>query len=273
MVPIIAARGNGATFKEVSKAVMEEIEISFPSAVSEQERIAAILDRSDAIRRKRRKALTVVDSLLRATFLDMFGDPATNPRRLPTAPLSAFGRAVTGNTPPRSVPDYYGDEIEWIKSDNLGSLSYTVTTSVERLSAKGAEVGRQVPAGSTLVTCIAGSPESIGNVGFADRTVAFNQQINALTPSKDTDPHFLFVQFLVGKRLVQRASTNSMKGMVSKSQFEALQFLAPEKEKQRKFGDICRRIMAIQTHVAADSLDAHRLFGSLSQRAFRGEFR
>jgi type I restriction enzyme S subunit len=251
---------------------MEEIKISFPSTVSEQKRIAAILDGADAIRRKRRKALTEVDALLRATFLDVFGDPATNPCRLPTAPLSAFGKAVTGNTPPRSVPDYYGDEIEWIKSDNLGSLSYTLTTALERLSAKGAEVGRQVPAGSTLVTCIAGSPESIGNVGFADRAVAFNQQINALTPSKDTDPHFLFVQFLVGKRLVQRASTNSMKGMVSKSQFEALEFLAPEKEKQRKFGDICRRIMAVQTHIAADSLDAHRLFGSLSQRAFRGEF-
>jgi type I restriction enzyme S subunit len=70
--------GNGATFKEVSKAVVERIEIPLPPLV-EQKRIAAILDQADDLRRKRQRALDRLGQLGQATFIEMFGDPATNP--------------------------------------------------------------------------------------------------------------------------------------------------------------------------------------------------
>jgi type I restriction enzyme S subunit len=250
---------------------LKRIKVPVPNSKREQVRIAAILDSAEAIRTKRQQALTEIDALLRATFLDMFGDPATNPKKLRTTPLAAFGQAVTGNTPSRAVAEYYGNAVEWIKSDNLGAPSYTLTPAAERLSPRGAEVGRLAPAGATLITCIAGSPDSIGNAGLADRTVAFNQQINALIPSDSTDPHFLFVQFLVGKKLIQRASTNSMKGMVSKSSFEAVHFLMPDASQQRAFGRLCRKIMSWQAKAAMAYRESDRLFSSLSRRAFQGE--
>ncbi|MEM8779348.1 MAG: restriction endonuclease subunit S [Cyanobacteria bacterium P01_G01_bin.49] len=48
--------------------------------LEEQKRIAAILDKADAIRRKRKEAIRLTEELLRSTFLDMFGDPVTNPK-------------------------------------------------------------------------------------------------------------------------------------------------------------------------------------------------
>ena len=75
----LQALGNGATFKEVSKKVVEEFEIPLPP-LKEQKRIAAILDKADAIRRKRQQAIDLTDQLLRSVFLDMFGDPVTNPK-------------------------------------------------------------------------------------------------------------------------------------------------------------------------------------------------
>jgi len=69
--------GNGATFKEVSKTVVAQIEILLPP-LSEQQRIAEILDKAEALRSKRRSALAQLDTLTKAIFLDLFGDPKLN---------------------------------------------------------------------------------------------------------------------------------------------------------------------------------------------------
>jgi type I restriction enzyme, S subunit len=57
--------------------------------LEEQKRIAAILDKADAIRRKRQQALRLTDDFLRSVFLDMFGDPVTNPKGRYWAPSPA----------------------------------------------------------------------------------------------------------------------------------------------------------------------------------------
>lgn len=71
--------GNGATFKEVSKKIVEEFEIPLPP-LTEQKRIAAILDKADSLRRKNQQSIQLADQFLRAVFLELFGDPVTNPK-------------------------------------------------------------------------------------------------------------------------------------------------------------------------------------------------
>jgi len=262
--------GTGATFKEISKRVISEVKVPLPPIV-EQRRIAAILDMADSIRRKREEALSLGDEFLKSLFLEMFGDPLHNSKGLPTQPLSWFGEIVTGNTPPRSNPRNYGRFIEWIKSDNINTPKHFLTEATEFLSEEGAKIGRTVPRGSILVICIAGSPASIGRAAMADRDVALNQQINAITPVPDVDPYFLYAQFVVGQRLVQKASTNSMKGMISKGKFKKIQFLAPEPTEQRNFGIIIRKYLNNSMNMISAYKESQDLFGSLSQRAFRGE--
>ena len=64
--------------KTLNKAKLKLLEIPLPP-LDEQKRIAGILDAADALRAKRREALGQLDTLLQSTFLDMFGDPVTNP--------------------------------------------------------------------------------------------------------------------------------------------------------------------------------------------------
>ena len=64
--------------KTLNKAKLKILKIPLPP-LAEQKRIAAILDAADALRAKRREALAQLDTLLQSTFLDMFGDPVTNP--------------------------------------------------------------------------------------------------------------------------------------------------------------------------------------------------
>lgn len=254
----------------VRKDSLFSLKIPLPP-LPEQQRIAAILDKADAIRRKRQETIALTEELLRSTFLEMFGDPVTNPKGWPRRPAHELGTVTTGNTPSREHTTYYGDSVEWIKSDNINTRRHFVTKAVEGLSAEGRTAARVAPPNSILVTCIAGSPDCIGNAAMTDREVAFNQQINALTPKTNVDPHFLYVQVLLAKRLIQAASTNSMKGMVSKSRFENIGLIAPPQALQREFGDRFKRLLEISTKAETFHDQSDQLFNSLAQRAFRGE--
>lgn len=263
-------RGTTARRRTLPPDKFRDMRVPLPP-LERQLKIASMLDKADAIHRKRVQCLALSDQLLRSVFVEMFGDPTLNEKGLPKKPLSAFGRIVTGNTPSRADSGNFGSAVEWIKSDNISAEHHILTPATEGLSEKGRALGRTVPAGSILVTCIAGSPASIGRAAIADREVALNQQINAITPNSNVDLYFLYGQFLVGKSLIMRSSTNSMKGMVSKGEFQRIEFLFPKLGEQRKYGSVFARQIATTSLMRADLERSEHLFRSLSQRAFHGE--
>lgn len=238
--------------------------------LTEQRRIAAILDQADALRAKRRESLAQLDRLTQAIFIDMFGDPLTNPMGWPEVLLEKLGSVVTGNTPSRDDHANFGNVIEWVKSDNLNTSRYYVTRAAEGLSEIGRRKARTAPADSVLVTCIAGSPECIGNCAMTDREVAFNQQINAFLPSVG-NPHYYLALFRVGKKLIQQASTNGMKGMVSKGRFEQIIVMSPPEELQKVFARRVLDTVALKDRQTKSLEQLDELFASLQGRAFRGE--
>lgn len=260
----------GSTRVRTNLSDLKKVEIPLPP-LSEQKRIAAILDKADAIRRKRQQAIQLADDFLRAVFLDMFGDPVTNPKGWSIRAVKEMAKVTTGNTPPRDKPEYYGDFIEWIKSDNINTPSDFLTVATEYLSEAGCMVGRRVPAGSTLLTCIAGSFDCIGNSAFTDREVSFNQQINALTPRPGVNGIFLYALAKYCKKAIQAASTGGMKGMVSKGKLEEVRFICPPERMQQKFAEAFHRYQGLRRRME-HSLD--RLsdgFSSISQKAFSGQ--
>ena len=74
----MVARATGASYPAVTDKVVKESTIPLPP-IDEQRRIAAILDKADAVRRKRQQAIELADQFLQSAFLEMFGDPLTNP--------------------------------------------------------------------------------------------------------------------------------------------------------------------------------------------------
>ena len=261
----------GATQKAITNAKIEKLSIPLCGDTVEQDRIAAILDKADAIRRKRQQAIELTNEFLRSVFLDMFGDPAKNPKGWQTKRIGQLGKVVTGNTPSRQIRENYGDHIEWIKSDNINTPSHILTIAEEGLSETGEKLGRTVPANSTLVTCIAGTPECIGNAALTDRKVAFNQQINAIVPFENVDPYFLYVLVIMSKKIVQSASTNSMKGMVSKGIFQEIEMISPPHDLQRRFGRYFYAYLKYIDKQKLHLIESDNLFNSLCQKAFRGE--
>lgn len=90
-----ASNSSGVGIKNIRKSELESFKIPLPP-LPEQKRIAQILDNADTIRRKREQAIDLCDSFLRSVFLDMFGDPVTNPKGWEIVPLSSFVEGLEG---------------------------------------------------------------------------------------------------------------------------------------------------------------------------------
>lgn len=235
----------------------------------EQKRIAAVLDQVDTLRAKRREAIALLDGLARSIFVDMFGDPTSPSSPWDRKTIGELGVVVTGNTPSRAKPENYGDGIEWIKTDNIKPPELNPSKAAERLSLAGERVGRVVPAEAILVTCIAGSPASIGNAALAGRRVAINQQINAFIPEGSL-PRFMLEQIRVGKGLVQQRSTGGMKGLVNKTQFSSISLLVPPVDRQQEFVHRVECVDSERARSVRHLAVLDELFTSLQHRAFSG---
>ena len=260
----------GATVGGISREFAAKVVLPLPS-LPEQQRIADILDRAEALRAKRRVTFNHLDELIKSVFIEMFGDPVENPKEWKKKALKEFGEIITGNTPSRKNPEYYGDYIEWIKSDNINTPYMCLTRSEEMLSEKGSKVGRTAPINSVLVTCIAGSLSCIGNVAIADRSIAFNQQINAIVPNENVNTLFLYHLILNTKGYIQSHSTQSMKGMISKGVFGSVPFIMPPIEDQVKFAEFAKKVEKIRKSQHQSLLELNNLFNSLFHEAFSGK--
>jgi type I restriction enzyme S subunit len=84
----------GTTIKHLTGQDLAEYEFTLPP-LAEQRRIAAILDKADALRAQRRAAIAQLDALTQSVFLDMFGDPVSNPKGWPIKPLGEITSRIT----------------------------------------------------------------------------------------------------------------------------------------------------------------------------------
>lgn len=91
--PILISKARGATFLQVNRADIAELPIRLPP-IAEQRRIAAILDKADTLRTKRREALAQLDRLAQSIFVEMFGDPVTNPKGWPKHSLRELASRI-----------------------------------------------------------------------------------------------------------------------------------------------------------------------------------
>lgn len=258
--------GRGATFKEISKGIVSNIEINVPDAES-QDRAVCNLEKISEVIKMRKKEIFELDNLIKARFIEMFGDPRSNPFGFPKSMLKDTCKVVTGNTPSRAVQEYYGDFVEWIKTDNIVSGLLNPTKATESLSEEGMKVGRVVNKNSILMACIAGSITSIGKVCITDRTVAFNQQINAVVP-KEYNVLFLCVMLRLSKDYLVEDINMALKGILSKSKLEEKEFIVPPIDLQEQFADFVEQVDKSKVAVQKALDEAQTLFDGLMQKYF-----
>ncbi|NCC62815.1 MAG: restriction endonuclease subunit S [Verrucomicrobiae bacterium] len=270
--PELKAKGRGATFLQVSKSDIGSLQIPLPP-IEEQKRIAAILDAADALRVKRRESIAQLDALLQSTFLDMFGDPVTNPMGWECMPFNKIGRFLSGSTPSKERTDYWGGLIPWVSPKDMkvtrinDAIDHVTDLAFEETNLKVVEPRCVliVVRGMILAHSF---PVAVNQV-----PVAINQDMKAIVPLTKVNVLFLLECIsLLKRQILSEVSTagHGTKRLDSEAMKKILVPLPPL-SLQRRFASIVEAAESQKARLRAhlDELDA--LFASLQSRAFNGE--
>ncbi|MBW0101482.1 restriction endonuclease subunit S [Pseudonocardia sp. KRD291] len=263
--------GNGATFKEISKTTIAQVEIPLPS-YDEQRRIAAILGQTDAIRTKRRNAVTLLDDLIRSIFLDMFGDPSCNATTWPIRKIGDLIESTQYGTSEKAKPE--GD----LPMLRMGNVSYTgeIDLSDLKYTDRDATNERHIVHSGDVLFNRTNSPELVGKSAIyrGDLPLAYAGYLIRVRANSQNNGEYLaaFLNTSHAKRVL-RNMCKSIVGMANINARELKEIdiaevpLALQREFAARVGELERFKVAHRAHLA--ELDA--LFISLQHRAFRGE--
>jgi len=269
--PFLESLGNGATFKEVSKAIVSRIEIPLPP-VREQRRIAEILDKADALRAKRRAALAQLDTLTQSIFLDMFGDPTLNPKAWPKETIGEIAEQVTDGehlTPRRTTTGIKLLSARNVRDGYLDfeNVDYIGADEYERISRRC-----DPSAGDVLISCSG----TIGRVASVETAEKFSLvrsaaliRPNASRVGQKFLEHYLRTPALKA-RMLRRANASSQANLFQ-GQIRELPVYVPPLGLQREFACQVLAVQRLRSFHRASLSELDALFASLQHRAFRGE--
>ena len=238
-----------------------DLKIDFPS-LPEQRRIAAILDRADALRAKRRQVLAHLDALTGSAFRTAFGDVKETSR------LGDLATTTSGGTPNRSDPSNYGGGIPWVKSGELHAG--LVTETEETISAHGlsSSSAKVFPKGTVLLAMYGATAGVVGRLGI---DAATNQAICAITAGPSLDADYLVSALRAQTTQLVAKAAGGAQPNLSQGIIRDIAVPVPSLEDQKRFADQAAAITAQRSAVVRAQRMDDALFTSLQSRAFRGE--
>lgn len=254
--------GRGATFKEISKQIVSAIEINVPT-LTEQKAVVSQLEKVNEIIRMRGQELQKLDELVKARFVELFGDPVASENK---RKLSEIGRIFTGNTPSMKEPSYYeSNDIPFIKPSDLNESGVTNIEGVEAyISEKARPVARIIPPNAVLVTCIG----TIGKIGITSRESCCNQQINFVVPNDGINSLYLAYCLTFFKSTLQNIANAPVVPIINKTQFSELEVPVFDIDKQNQFAAFVEQTDKSKVVVQKALDEAQLLFDSLMQKYF-----
>ncbi|MDF1705335.1 MAG: restriction endonuclease subunit S [Aeromicrobium sp.] len=259
---------------------LQQIAVPRP-AMSEQRRIAAILDLADALRARRRRILVSLDSLARSIFEDIVGGDywrsvspsATGPNDAGWSwvPLSDISRLATGHTPDRKRPDYWdGGKIPWISLPEIRSLDgQTAIRANLAITEAGLANSSAVllPVGTVCFSRTA----SVGFVTKLGVPMATSQDFHNWVPGPDLDSEYLMSALRYSRRHLLSVSDGSIHRTIYQRTAQTFRVLLPPLDLQHEFAERSRSVAAQRVLVQRGLATGDDLFASLQTRAFRGE--
>ena len=254
---------------KMPRMVMSEFwnyEIPLPP-LSEQKRIAKILDKADELRQKRQQSIEKLDELLQATFIDMFGDPITNPKGWE---ICEVGKVTDCIVPARDKPKSFTGDIPWITTDDLNHLGFT-ETSKKNIGLTNEEItlakARLIPKNSVVISCVG----NLGLASIASDNFVMNQQLHSFQCGDKILPEFLIFCLPFQKGYMLSRATSTTVPYMNKSVCNSIPVTVPPLDLQKKWKLIFENSNKQKQVLKKQLAQQENLFQSLQQRAFNGE--
>lgn len=269
----------GAGLKHISKKHVEEIEVTLPEPDT-QNRIVSVLDKIKIVLNRREEIITKYDELLRAIFLDTFGNPMERPNQWK---LDIIGESLTNLC---SGTSFSGEENKLLEDDELGVLKISAVTkgffnANEFKAVKKDVIKRKIihPQKGDLLFSRANTLELVGATCIVDADYD-----SLFLPDKiwkiETDESLIkksYLHYVLQNKEVRKTflsiATGSSGSMlnISMDKFKNIVIPYPPIELQEQFEKTYLKYTRLKEILKKSHQHISELFGSISQLAFKGE--
>ncbi len=272
-VPKLQAMGTGSTFKEISKAQVEKYQIPLPPLPT-QRRIAAVLDKAQALVANDKRTLAVYDQLAKSLFLEMFGDPVRNEKGWEVVKLKDACDQITDGShfsPPMVAKGYPYVSARHIKEYGLDFAAAPMYVDEEH----HAEIYRRCkPVKGDVLYIKDGATTGIAAINTMDEPFSLLSSVALFKPNKTILSGTYLCYWLNHQGVRQNLIRTHMAGAAIQrftlDKINRFEIMLPPLKPQQRFERVIERIQDQRASTMISLRRSEGLFGSLLQRAFAG---
>lgn len=271
----LGRQSRGVAQSNINASMLKDVPVPIPfpddprRSLAEQKRIAAILDKADAIRRRRQEAARLADTLIPSVFYEMFGDPVTNAKQWPVESLDQVAQLDRGRSRhrPRDWAPLYGGPYPLIQTGDIANCNGVIRKYTQTYSEEGLAQSKLWPKGTLCITIAA----NIGKTGILAFDACFPDSVVGLVAGPRLTIEYVREWFVAIQKNLDDSAPQVAQKNINLAILNALEIPVPPKPLQERFTRAVTELRDAQEHIAAVLAEADTLFNSVVQRAFRGE--
>ncbi|MGM9572663.1 MAG: restriction endonuclease subunit S [bacterium] len=261
----LEGKQNQSTQKYLKANHIEDLIIPVPS-LEEQKLIGERLDKLSNVILLRQEELQLLDNLIKARFIEMFGDPISNSYGLPETTLSElgeFGRGVSKHRP-RNDPKLLGGEYPLIQTGDVAATSLYITSYNSTYSELGLKQSKMWSKGTLCITIAA----NIAKTAILDFDACFPDSVVGFTANEKTNNVFIHYWFSFFQAILESQAPESAQKNINLKILSELKVIVPEKAKQDEFVEFIKQVNKSKAVVQKALDESQLLFDSLMQEYF-----
>jgi len=270
----------GAGLKHISKGYLSEIQIPYPEDLNDQIRIARLLGKVEGLIAQRKQHLQQLDDLLKSVFLGMFGDPVRNERGWEKKPFSTLLLDIqSGKSPKCEARSAIIDEWGVLKLGAVTSCFFKEEENKALPENERPSIRDEVKAGDLLFSR-KNTYELVAACAYV-----FSTRSKLLMPDlifrfvfrDDAEVNPIYMWKLLNaqsqRKAIQSLASGAAGSMpnISKANLREVLLPIPPLALQNDFAAIVKKVEDLKSRYQQSLTDLEALYGTLSQRAFKGE--
>ena len=208
--------------------------------LNDQDEIVSYMDKVQNIIEKRQQELYRLDDLIKARFVEMFGDPVSNSYGLPEATLpelGEFGRGISKHRP-RNDPKLLGGDYPLIQTGDVANAGLYITSYNSTYSEFGLKQSKMWEKGTLCITIAA----NIAKTAILTFDACFPDSVVGFTSNEKTNNIFIHYWFLFFQAILESQAPESAQKNINLKILSELRAIVPEKEKQDEFVDFIHQV-------------------------------
>ena len=250
---------------------LKKIKIPLPT-ISDQIKIAEILTKAEALIAQRKQSIALLDDYLKSTFLDMFGDPVKNEKGWEMKRLDKIAKLERGrfSPRPRNDPSYFDGDFPFIQTGDISNSGNRLNKYTQTLNEKGIKVSKKFNRG-TIVIAIVGA--TIGATAILEIDVyATDSIIGINTKAVESNNYFLEFIMQFWKPVLLKNAPEAARPNINLEILNRLGIISPPLPLQNQFATkVYKKVELLKKQYQQSLVQLEALFGSLSQKGFKGE--